>query len=214
MARTLYFDGDILLLDDPLSSVDPGVANRIFQHAILDARGSGKAVLMVTYDRRFLSQCDRVLCLRDGALVEEGWSPDATGDSTGLGDLDQSYIFVAPEAVPLAERSVREATLLQTEVHAGGPTDYTTQTTRRGGRSEGSLLLSSYAVWGYEPSAILVYRTYLHVARGYLSVPTLAFATLAMQTFQILGSRSLVWWQSESVVVFPVLKICPLIQEM
>ena len=34
MARALYSEADIYLLDDPLSAVDPEVANRIFKICI------------------------------------------------------------------------------------------------------------------------------------------------------------------------------------
>ncbi|TEB25163.1 P-loop containing nucleoside triphosphate hydrolase protein [Coprinellus micaceus] len=169
LARALYFDGDILFLDDPLSSVDPRVGNHIFQNAVLDARAAGKAILMVIYDRTLLSQCDRVLCMKGGTLVEEGCPSDA----------DQSYVLVEPEAALLGKRTVREETVSRKEVHESGPINSATWTTRKGEHGE-------------------VYRTYLRVARGFLSVPTLAFATLVMQTFQILGSRSLVWWQSDA----------------
>jgi hypothetical protein len=193
-----------------LSSVDPRVGNHIFQNAVLDARAAGKAILMVIYDRTLLSQCDRVLCLKGGTLVEEGCPSDAVGESIRLGGLDQSYVLVEPEAALLGKRTVREETVSRKEVHESGPINSATWTTQKGEHGEGSSLSQPCEICGYELNTILVYRTYLRVARGFLSVPTLAFATLVMQTFQILGSRSLVWWQSESVVFSVVWKAHPL----
>ena len=34
LARALYYDADIYLLDDPLSAVDPAVAEKIFNQCI------------------------------------------------------------------------------------------------------------------------------------------------------------------------------------
>ena len=140
LARALYFDGDILLLDDPLSSVDPCVRNHIFRNAILDARSAGKAVLMVIYDRKLLSQCDRVLCLQGGSLVGEGRPLDVEGESMQIGDLDQSYVLVKPETVPWEGRAVREEKTSRTKVHGNGPANSTsTGTTQKEGKSREGL---------------------------------------------------------------------------
>mgnify|MGYP001626686794 CR=1 FL=1 len=48
LARAIYQDADIYLLDDPLSAVDPAVANGIFQHAIQGAL-KHKCVVLVTH---------------------------------------------------------------------------------------------------------------------------------------------------------------------
>ena len=48
LARAIYQDADIYLLDDPLSAVDPAVANGIFEHAINDTLAN-KCVILVTH---------------------------------------------------------------------------------------------------------------------------------------------------------------------
>lgn len=48
LARAIYSDADILLLDDPLSAVDPQVANNIFNDCILGTLKS-KLVILVTH---------------------------------------------------------------------------------------------------------------------------------------------------------------------
>ena len=48
MARALYADADIYLLDDPLSAVDTHVGQHIFRHCIKDAL-QGKTVIFVTH---------------------------------------------------------------------------------------------------------------------------------------------------------------------
>ena len=48
LARALYLDADIYLLDDPLSAVDPPVANGIFNKAIKEALAD-KCVILVTH---------------------------------------------------------------------------------------------------------------------------------------------------------------------
>merc|ERR1719150_364637 len=53
LARALYSDMDIYLLDDPLSAVDPKVGNDIFAKYIKKAL-KDKTVLLVTHGMQFL----------------------------------------------------------------------------------------------------------------------------------------------------------------
>lgn len=48
LARAVYADADIVLLDDPLSAVDPEVANKIFTECIQGAL-KDKLVILVTH---------------------------------------------------------------------------------------------------------------------------------------------------------------------
>jgi len=49
LARAIFSDADILLLDDPLSAVDPEVANSIYNDCIVSAAAAGKIVILVTH---------------------------------------------------------------------------------------------------------------------------------------------------------------------
>ena len=55
LARAIYQDADIYLLDDPLSAVDPAVANGIFAKAILGAASVADNVQVVYLG--FLKEC-------------------------------------------------------------------------------------------------------------------------------------------------------------
>jgi len=48
LARAVYSNADIMLLDDPLSAVDPEVANKIFDECIKGAL-QDKVVILVTH---------------------------------------------------------------------------------------------------------------------------------------------------------------------
>ena len=68
LARAVYSQSDIILLDDPLSAVDPEVANHIFQHCI-HGQLKGKTVLLATHQIQFLSKADRIIVLNHGEIV-------------------------------------------------------------------------------------------------------------------------------------------------
>ena len=59
LARAVYRDADIYLLDSPLSAVDAMVGRHIFSHCLLDHL-EGKTRIMVTHNASHLPFCDRV----------------------------------------------------------------------------------------------------------------------------------------------------------
>lgn len=71
LARALYSDRDIYLLDDPLSAVDSEVANTIFEKAILKALHS-KTVVFISHHVKFLNECDELVIMKEGRIVERG----------------------------------------------------------------------------------------------------------------------------------------------
>lgn len=82
LARALYSEADIYLLDDPLSAVDPQVASSIFHDCI---RGflKGKLIVLVTHQLQFLTNVEKILVLKDGkqavlgdfkAITESGFN--------------------------------------------------------------------------------------------------------------------------------------------
>ncbi|KAG8995316.1 hypothetical protein FRB94_009288 [Tulasnella sp. JGI-2019a] len=73
IARALYADADIVILDDPLSAVDAHVGEALFTNAILSAcRSKGKTVLLVTHALHFLPRVDYILHVVSGKIVEQG----------------------------------------------------------------------------------------------------------------------------------------------
>ena len=62
LARACYAKADVVLLDDPLSAVDPAVARHLFHSAIVGwlAKTNGACVVLVTHQRQFLKFADKV----------------------------------------------------------------------------------------------------------------------------------------------------------
>ena len=71
LARALYFDADIYLLDDPISAVDSKVAKKIYDNVILKMKGT-KTVILVTHQISYMYDCDEVVIMEDGKVVEFG----------------------------------------------------------------------------------------------------------------------------------------------
>ena len=73
LARAVYHNADIYLLDDPLSAVDAHVGKHIFDHVIgKDGLLREKTRVWVTNNLSFLSQVDHILVLNSGEIFQHG----------------------------------------------------------------------------------------------------------------------------------------------
>ncbi|XP_052827296.1 ATP-binding cassette sub-family C member 4 isoform X1 [Octopus bimaculoides] len=71
LARALYMDADIYILDDPLSAVDTNVGRHIFNNCI-NGYLKDKPRILVTHQLQFLPDADHIIILDQGKLVGEG----------------------------------------------------------------------------------------------------------------------------------------------
>ncbi|XP_077967877.1 ATP-binding cassette sub-family C member 5-like isoform X2 [Styela clava] len=75
LARAVYSENDIVILDDPLSAVDAHVGKTIFFDCIKKLM-LGKTVIFVTHQLQYLKDCDQVLLLKRGRVAEIGLHDD------------------------------------------------------------------------------------------------------------------------------------------
>ncbi|XP_076295432.1 ATP-binding cassette sub-family C member 4 isoform X2 [Lasioglossum baleicum] len=71
LARAVYRDTDIYLLDDPLSAVDTHVGKHLFKECIKDYLHD-KTRILVTHQVQFLKNCDYIIVLNNGRVEFEG----------------------------------------------------------------------------------------------------------------------------------------------
>ncbi|KAI9174576.1 hypothetical protein LWI28_019508 [Acer negundo] len=69
LARALYQDADVYLLDDPFSAVDAHTATSLFNEYVLGAL-SAKTVLLVTHQVDFLPSFNLILLMAGGEILE------------------------------------------------------------------------------------------------------------------------------------------------
>ena len=68
LARALVHGGEVLALDEPLSAIDPGSAQRIHQ-VLEEEKTAGRTLLVATHDLSELHRWDRVLVLGGGSQL-------------------------------------------------------------------------------------------------------------------------------------------------
>lgn len=71
LARAIYKDADVYLLDDPLSAVDTHVGRQLFDECILGYLKS-KCVVLVTHQLQYLKTVDNIYLLDNGKIAKSG----------------------------------------------------------------------------------------------------------------------------------------------
>ncbi|KAM0894855.1 hypothetical protein ACQ4PT_024288 [Festuca glaucescens] len=102
LARALYQNADIYLLDDPFSAVDAHTATSLFNEYVMSAL-SDKTVILVTHQVDFLPVFDSILLMSDGEVIRSAPYQDllehceefkelvnAHKDTIGVSDLNNN----------------------------------------------------------------------------------------------------------------------------
>ncbi|KAI8569717.1 hypothetical protein RHMOL_Rhmol02G0299100 [Rhododendron molle] len=109
LARALYQDADIYLLDDPFSAVDAHTATSLFNEYVMGALAR-KTVLLVTHQVDFLPAFDSILLLSEGKIVEAATYDQMLASSqqfqnlvnahkvTSASELQSEYGFQKPKS--------------------------------------------------------------------------------------------------------------------
>ncbi|XP_072404906.1 ATP-binding cassette sub-family C member 10 [Chiloscyllium punctatum] len=71
LARAVYMDKELYLLDDPLAAVDKDVAKHLLEKCILGVL-KDKTVILCTHRTEFLDMADVVVLMEDGRIVKTG----------------------------------------------------------------------------------------------------------------------------------------------
>ncbi|XP_071499116.1 ATP-binding cassette sub-family C member 8-like [Diadema antillarum] len=76
VARAMYSDNEIVILDDPLSALDAHVGRHLFEAGIMGIlKRQERTVILVTHQLRYLARADKVIVMKEGRIFWEG-TPD------------------------------------------------------------------------------------------------------------------------------------------
>lgn len=92
LARALYKDGPILLLDEPTAALDPIAENDIYQR--YSEMTAGKTSLFISHRLASTRFCDRIVLIADGGIKEEGTHDSLLalgGDYAALFEVQSRY---------------------------------------------------------------------------------------------------------------------------
>ncbi|XP_053309482.1 ATP-binding cassette sub-family C member 3 [Spea bombifrons] len=94
LARAVFSNSDVYLLDDPLSAVDAHVAKHIFDNVIgPDGLLRGKTRVLVTHGISFLPQVDHIVVIVDGKVSETGSYQELMKQNGAFAEFLRNYAF-------------------------------------------------------------------------------------------------------------------------
>ena len=93
LARAVYSEGEIYLLDDPLSAVDAHVGKHIFDN-VIGPKGilSNKTRVLVTHGVKFLPMVDKIIVMKDGKISETGTYKELLDQGNEFADFLIQYL--------------------------------------------------------------------------------------------------------------------------
>ncbi|VAI82659.1 unnamed protein product [Triticum turgidum subsp. durum] len=117
LARALYQNADIYLLDDPFSAVDAHTATSLFNEYVMSAL-SDKTVLLVTHQVDFLPVFDSILLMSDGEVIRSAPYQDLLADCEEFKDLVNAHkdtIGVSDVSNNITTRRSKEVSVKETD---------------------------------------------------------------------------------------------------
>ncbi|OIW11855.1 hypothetical protein TanjilG_31605 [Lupinus angustifolius] len=104
LARAVYNDADIYLLDDPFSAVDAHTGSVLFNECIMNALRE-KTVILVTHQVEFLSEVDKILVTEDLLTAGTTFEQLVSAHKDAIKELDQNKGGTENEAMIHPEKS-------------------------------------------------------------------------------------------------------------
>uniref|UniRef100_A0A6M2EBS8 ABC-type xenobiotic transporter n=1 Tax=Populus davidiana TaxID=266767 RepID=A0A6M2EBS8_9ROSI len=114
LARALYQDADVYLLDDPFSAVDAHTATSLFNDYVTGAL-SGKTVLLVTHQIDFLPAFNSILLMSGGEIIRSDTYSQLMASSQELQDLVNAHKNTAGSDTQVEYDSSKRAETSKTE---------------------------------------------------------------------------------------------------
>ncbi|KAF8183977.1 ABC protein [Pholiota molesta] len=194
VARSLYYDADIVIMDDPLSAVDAHVGKSLFHDAIVGSlRNQGKTVIFVTHALHFLSYCDYIYTLRDGRIAEQGTFQHLIEANGEFARLDKEFGGGGTSEEP---EPSNQNTIITEDLKENLASTSRRQAATGTGKLEGKLIIKEHRSTGSISKH--VYKAYFHAGKGWYTTPLLVLAIVLLQGSLITSSYTLVWWQANT----------------
>ncbi|RKO85359.1 ABC transporter type 1, transmembrane domain-containing protein, partial [Blyttiomyces helicus] len=114
IARCLYHDPDIVLLEDCLSDFDQKNAKRVFKECVKTHMMKTKAVVLVTQHKQFLPDCDMILVIKNGRgggkilqVVEQGTFTELKARKVNFSAWVTDYVPIEDDPTGLLDKGRR-----------------------------------------------------------------------------------------------------------
>ncbi|RMZ89115.1 hypothetical protein DV736_g3657, partial [Chaetothyriales sp. CBS 134916] len=178
IARAIYFDADIVLMDDPLSAVDAHVGRHIMDKAICGLM-KDKCRILATHQLHVLSRCDRIIWMEEGNIQAID-----TFDNLMRHSVDFQKL--------MATTSQEDQTGARAE-NPEDPKDRPAEKDRKKKKAGGLMQQEDRAV---QALSWTVWRAYIGASGWWGMWPLIILSLLIAQGANIVTSLWLSWWVS------------------
>uniref|UniRef100_A0A1J3EAZ1 ABC-type xenobiotic transporter n=1 Tax=Noccaea caerulescens TaxID=107243 RepID=A0A1J3EAZ1_NOCCA len=196
IARAVYQDADIYLLDDPFSAVDAHTGRQLFEDCLMGILKE-KTVLYVTHQVEFLPAADLILVMQNGRVMQAGKFEELLKQNIGFevlvgahNDALESILSIEKSSRNIKEDSKDDDTSLVAEsLQAQCDSEHNISTEKK--KKEAKLVQdeeTEKGVIGRE-----VYLAYLRTVKGGLLVPIIILAQSCFQMLQIASNYWMAW---------------------
>ena len=177
LARAVYRDADIYLLDDPMSAMDALVGAHIFNQCIKGVLAN-KTRILVTHHLYLLSQCDLVVILDQGEFKAcgsyhelansginlEAYLPDLKSSSSGGSGLFSSSSSSSSSSADKTQDSID--TKKKTDADTRKKDDRSSQISTLEEKKEGDVKMTSYIYYIMNGGPVLFLGVCLFMGAG------------------------------------------------
>ncbi|KAI4312632.1 hypothetical protein MLD38_037434 [Melastoma candidum] len=200
IARSVYQDADIYLLDDPFSAVDAHTGSQLFSDCLMGIL-KDKTILYVTHQVEFLPAADLILVMQDGKIAQAGKFEDLLKHDIGFEALVGAH-NEALESILTVEnlsRASQEETPNRGFEREDLPVD---EPQRKRNVTEENQPLEILEKGGKlvqdeerERGSIgkEVYLSYLTMVKGGVLIPIILLAQSSFQVLQVLSNYWMAW---------------------
>lgn len=181
IARAIYFDADVVIMDDPLSAVDAHVGRHIFDNAILGLL-KDKCRILATHQLWVLSRCDRVIWMDGGKIQAVDTFANLMASHAGFQTL--------METTAVEESHDGEEAAVTEEKTAEVKKDKKKKKKRAPGLMQAEERAVASVPWS-------VYGDYVRASGSILVAPLVIFSLILSQGANIMTSLWLSYWTSD-----------------
>ena len=179
IARAIYFDADIILMDDPLSAVDAHVGRHIMDKAICGLM-KDKCRILATHQLHVLNRCDRIIWMEDGNIQAIDTFDNLMATSVDFQKLMATTAQEDETALAKAKTQEESENKPEKKGKKGKPAALMQQ-------EERAVSAVSWTVWG----------AYIRASGSPVLWPLIFIALVLSQGSNIVTSLWLSWWTSD-----------------
>lgn len=114
LARCVYKEADIYLMDDPLSAVDTHVGKQLYEECITKFL-KNKIRILTTHQLQYLQNADKILILSDGGIGGQGTYQELQSSGLNFAKLLQEFQIPAEEAIEKQRIASRQNSEMELE---------------------------------------------------------------------------------------------------